>query len=61
MNRQDIARQVSTTLGDHAADYDIEAIVDDLITAHDGELASIDDFDSQSYWAIVETHDTTAA
>lgn len=60
MNRQDIAHQVSTTLGDHTGDYDIDAIVDDLIAAHDGDLNSIDDFDSQSYWAIVETHDTTA-
>lgn len=59
MTRQDIARQVSTTLGDHADDFDIDAIVDDLIAAHDGDLTSIDDFDSQSYWAIVETHDTT--
>jgi len=60
MNLQDIAHQVSTTLGDHADDYDIDAIVDDLIAAHDGDLTSIDDFDSQSYWAIVETHDITA-
>ncbi|CAL9668061.1 hypothetical protein SUDANB145_07265 (plasmid) [Streptomyces sp. enrichment culture] len=60
MNRIDIAHQVSLTLGDHITDYDIDAIVDDLAAAHDGELNSIDDFDSQSYWAIVETHDTTA-
>lgn len=60
MNRQDIAHQVSLTLGDHIEDFDIDAIVDDLIAAHDGDLNSIDDFNSQSYWAIVETHDTTA-
>jgi hypothetical protein len=60
MNRQDIASQVSTTLGDHIADYDIDAIVDDLIANHDGQIDSIDDFDSQSYWAIVETHDVTS-
>lgn len=60
MNRQDIAAQVSTTLGDHAGDFNIDGIVDDLIANHDGNLTSIDDFDSQSYWAIVETHDTTA-
>lgn len=60
MPRQDIAHQVSTTLGDHADDYDIDGIVDDLIANHDGDLAGIDDFDSQSYWAIVETHDTSA-
>jgi hypothetical protein len=57
MNRQDIAHQVSLTLGDRIADFNIDAIVDDLIANHDGQIDSIDDFDSQSYWAIVETHD----
>ena len=47
------------SLGDHHEDFDIDGIVDDLAAAHDGELTSIDDFDSESYWAIVETHDTT--
>jgi hypothetical protein len=60
VNRSDLAHQVSLTLGDSAESFDIEAIVDDLIAAHDGDLNSIDDFDSQSYWAIVETHDTGA-
>ncbi|NUV54603.1 hypothetical protein G6W51_17125 [Streptomyces coelicolor] len=60
MNRQDITRQVTTTLGDHPEDFNIDGIVDDLIAAHDGDLNSIDDFDSESYWAIVETHDQTA-
>jgi hypothetical protein len=60
MNRQDIAHQVSTTLADHSEDFDIDAIVDDLIANHDGDLNSIDDFDSQGYWAIVESHDLTA-
>ncbi|NJP70055.1 hypothetical protein [Streptomyces sp. C1-2] len=60
MNRIDIAHQVSLTLGDSAESFDIDGIVDDLIAAHDGDLDSIDDFDSQSYWAIVETHDTGA-
>ncbi|KPC69073.1 hypothetical protein ADL27_54910 [Streptomyces sp. NRRL F-6602] len=60
MNRSDIAHQVSITLGDHADDFDIDAIVDDLAAAHDGDLNSVDDLDSQSYWAIVESRDTTA-
>lgn len=60
MNRQDIAEQVRTTVGDHVADFDIEAIVNDLIANYDGDLRSIDDFESQSYWAIVESHDLTA-
>lgn len=59
MNRIDIAHQVSLTLGDSTNDFDIDGIVDDLIAAHDGDLNSIDDFDSQSYWAIVETHDNS--
>lgn len=58
MNRTEIAHQVSLTLGDSVDSFDIDGIVDDLIAAHDGDLNSIDDFDSQSYWAIVETHDT---
>jgi hypothetical protein len=58
MNRTEIAYQVSTTLGDHVEDYDIDAIVDDLVKNYDGSLASIDDFESESYWAIVESHDT---
>jgi hypothetical protein len=61
MNRIDIAHQVSLTLGDHADDYDVEAIIDDLTEAHDGPLNSIDDIDSETYWAIVEKHDTTMA
>jgi hypothetical protein len=60
MNRLDIAHQVSTTLGDHADDYDIDAIVNDLIDSHDGELNSVDDIDGDTYWAIVEKHDTIA-
>jgi hypothetical protein len=60
MTRSELAHQVSLTLGDSAADYDIDAIVEDLIAAHDGQLNTIDDIDSESYWAIVETHDTTA-
>lgn len=61
MNHQDIAAQVTTTLGDHSGDFDVNAIVDDLVAAHDGDLSSIDDFSSESYWAIVETHDTSAS
>lgn len=55
MNRTDIADQVRTTLGDHVEDFDVDAIVSDLLA--NGPMDSIDDFESQSYWAIVETHD----
>ncbi|WP_432051278.1 hypothetical protein [Streptomyces xiamenensis] len=60
MNRQDIAHQVSTTLGDHASDYDIDSIVDDLRLEADAPLKSIDDIPGETYWGIVEKHDTTA-
>lgn len=60
MNRRDLAAQVTTTLGDRASDFDVNAIVDDLIAAHDGEITSVDDFSSESYWAVVETHDVSA-
>lgn len=58
MNRTAIAHQVSLTLGDHTEDYDIDAIVTDLGEA--GVKSSVDDVDSDTYWAIVERHDTTA-
>lgn len=59
MNLQDIAYQVSTTLGDHAADYDIDAIAEEIQTQYGP--ASIDDVPNDEYWQIVERHDTTAA
>jgi hypothetical protein len=59
VNRQNLAHQVSTTLGDHADDYDISAIVDDLVQEH-GPIKTIDAVDSGRYWDIVRKHDTTA-
>ncbi|MFE4915864.1 hypothetical protein ACFRCX_30635 [Streptomyces sp. NPDC056652] len=59
MNRQDIAHQVSTTLGDHTEDFDIDAIMDDLVTEN-GPIANIDAVDSDTYWATVRKHDTSA-
>ncbi|KAF0646290.1 MULTISPECIES: hypothetical protein [Streptomyces] len=61
MNRTDLAYQVSLTLGDHIDDFDIDAIVEDLIENHDGPLNSIDDIEDTAYWAAVEKHDTTQA
>lgn len=59
MNRTEIADQVRVTLGDHVADFDVDAIVEDLANA-DSDALSVDDFESESYWAIVETHDIAA-
>ncbi len=56
MNKTEIAHQVSTTLGDHAEDFDIDGIVSDLAAAN-GSAESVDDFESEEYWAIVEAHD----
>ncbi|MDT0306143.1 hypothetical protein RM780_04090 [Streptomyces sp. DSM 44917] len=57
MNAQDIAHAVSTTLGDHIEDFDIDGIVAE-ITGTYGHV-DIDTIDSDAYWAIVERHDTT--
>lgn len=57
MNRNDIAHAVSTTLGDHIDDYDIDAIVQEIVDTHG--LVSIDDIDTDEYWALIERHDTT--
>ncbi|MEU3826435.1 hypothetical protein AB0F36_14120 [Streptomyces sp. NPDC029080] len=58
MNRTEIAHQVSITLGDHAESFDMEGILDDLAEA--GVETSVDDIDSDVYWAIVEQHDSGA-
>jgi hypothetical protein len=58
MNRIDIAHQVSITLGDSTESFDMEAILDDLAEA--GVTDSVDDVDSDTYWEIVNRHDTGA-
>lgn len=52
-----MAHQVSLTLGDHANDFDIDAIVEELTGIY-GHLLGIDDVPAQEYWAIVRKHDT---
>lgn len=59
MNRTEIAYQVSLTLGDHAESFDMDGILDDLAKA--GVETSVDDIESDAYWAIVEQHDDGAA
>ena len=60
MKTQELARQVSTTLGDHIEDFDVEAIVRDLIAAAPGGvLQHIDEIAQDDYWAIVRRHDKT--
>lgn len=59
MNRNEIADQVRTTLGDHVADFDVEAIVSDLVAEYDGDLTNIDAIESETYWDIVRRQDMT--
>lgn len=58
MNVQDIAYEVSLTLGDHNEDYDIDGIVDEITESYG--YVGVDAVPSEEYWAIVESHDTTA-
>jgi len=58
MNRTEIAHQVSLTLGDSIESFDIDGILDDLDRA--GVEGSVDDIESDAYWAIIEQHDTGA-
>lgn len=58
MNRTDIAYQVSLTMDGDTAGFDLDAILDDLADA--GVQDSVDDIDSDTYWEIVNRHDTGA-
>lgn len=60
MDRQGIAYQVSLTLGDHIEDFDIDAIVSDLVAAH-GPIENIDAVPSGEYWDVVRKHDVSAS
>lgn len=57
---QDLAYQVSLTLGDHIGDYDIDAIVEEIGTTYGYDIPNIDAVPTSEYWKIVEKHDTTA-
>lgn len=58
MRIQDLADQVATSLGDHGDDFDVEGIVEEIVREY-GRV-NIDSVDSDTYWAIVTKHDTTA-
>lgn len=49
-----IAQQVTESLTDHVSDFDVDAIVRDIITIHG--LTNINDIDHNTYWTIVEQH-----
>lgn len=58
MNRTDIAYQVSLTMDGDTDGFDLDAILDDLNEA--GVTDSVDDLDPDTYWEIINRHDTGA-
>jgi hypothetical protein len=59
-NRQNLAREITDTLGGTANGFDVEAIIDNLIRACETPhqpLTSIDQVDTVLYWNIVQAHD----
>ncbi len=60
MNKQDLAYAISTTLGDHIEDFDIDAIVEEIGATYGFDIAGIDDIPADEYAALIERHDITA-
>lgn len=58
--RQELAYQVSLTLGDHPEDFDIDGIVTELLQKF-GPMESVDDVQGELYWNVVAAYDTTEA
>ena len=44
---------------DHADGIDVEAIVEEIGATYGYDVASIDDIDTDEYWAIVKRQDAT--
>lgn len=58
MDRTELAHQVSTSLGDYAEGYDVEAIVVDLLIEFpEVRTRGIDAVDTDSYEDLIERHD----
>jgi prevent-host-death family protein len=57
---RDLADAVTTTLGDRADDYDIDAIVEAIGDKYGRDIPNIDAVPSDEYWEIVEQHDKSA-
>jgi hypothetical protein len=55
--KQDLAYQVSLTLGDHAGDYDVASIVEEIASTYGLDIPDIDAVPGVEYWAIVERHE----
>lgn len=54
--RTHLAYQVSLTLGDYPDDFDIDGIVDEIREL--SGATDVDQVEPQTYWAIVERHQT---
>lgn len=53
-----IADQVGVSLGEHGGDFDVAAIVREIIAMYG--LVDIDEIPTDRYWAIVERHEVGA-
>ena len=55
-SRQDVEQTVTTALGDHAADFDVEAIADTLGVRFDNDWAAADAFaaEDEDFWTIAQ-------
>jgi prevent-host-death family protein len=60
MQTQDLAYQISLTLGDHVADFDIDGIVEEIGDTYGRDIPDLDAVPADEYWTIVKRHDTTA-
>ena len=54
IHSREITDQVTLSLTDQVEDFDIAAIVADIIAEHG--LVAIDDIDDADYWGIVARH-----
>jgi hypothetical protein len=59
-NTGDIPSQVTATLGDHPADFDVDGIVEEIGDTYGRDLDNIDSIPSEKYWEIVRRHETVA-
>jgi hypothetical protein len=57
MGRQEITVEVSITLCDYAHEFDIPAIVEEIISTY-GFMTRVGDIPADDYWALVARHDT---
>lgn len=55
-SQQHIKHQISTTLGDSANEFDIDAIADDIFAHYGRSISTIDVIPSDHYWQIVLRH-----